>query len=63
VHRIVEDAHAEVTQLLTEHREQLDNLAHALLEAETLDAPAAYAAADVPMRLAELEETVTAEPA
>jgi cell division protease FtsH len=63
VHRIVEDAHAEVTQLVTEHREQLDNLAHALLEAETLDAPAAYAAADVPMRLAELEETVTAEPA
>jgi cell division protease FtsH len=63
VHRIVEDAHAEVTQLLSEHREQLDNLAHALLEAETLDAPAAYAAADVPMRLAELEETVTAEPA
>ncbi len=63
VHRIVEDAHAEVTQLLTEHREQLDNLAHALLQAETLDAPAAYAAADVPMRLADLDETVTAEPA
>jgi cell division protease FtsH len=63
VHRIVEDAHAEVTQLLGEHREQLDSLAHALLEAETLDAPAAYSAAGVPMRLAELEETVTAEPA
>jgi cell division protease FtsH len=63
VHRIVEDAHADVTQLLTEHRDQLDNLAHALLEAETLDAPAAYAAAGVPMRSAELEETVTAGPA
>jgi cell division protease FtsH len=63
VHRIVEDAHAEVTQLLTEHRDQLDNLAHALLESETLDAPEAYAAAGVAMRSAELEATVTAEPA
>jgi cell division protease FtsH len=63
VHRIVEDAHAEVTQLLTEHRDQLDNLAHALLESETLDAPDAYAAAGVAMRSAELEATVTAEPA
>ena len=61
VHRIVEDAHAEVTQLLTEHREQLDRLTHALLEAETLDAPAAYAAAGVRMRTAELEATVAAE--
>jgi len=59
VQRIVDEAHVEVTKLLTEHREQLDNLAHALLEAETLDAPAAYAAADVPMRTAELEATLT----
>jgi cell division protease FtsH len=58
VHRIVEEAHAEVTQLLTEHRDQLDSLAHALLEAETLDAPDAYAAADVPLRTAELEAAV-----
>ena len=58
VHRIVEEAHAEVTHLLTEHREQLDSLAHALLEAETLDAPDAYAAAGVPLRTAELEATV-----
>jgi cell division protease FtsH len=63
VHRIVEEAHAEVTQLLTEHRDQLDGLAHALLEAETLDAPAAYAAAGVPLRTAELEATVTSDPA
>ena len=55
VRRIVDDAHEHVTQLLTEHREQLDNLAHALLKAETLDAPDAYAAAGVPMRTAELE--------
>jgi cell division protease FtsH len=61
VHRIVEDAHGEVTQLLTEHREQLDDLAHALLKAETLDAADAYAAADVPMRTAELQDPVTAE--
>jgi cell division protease FtsH len=57
VHRLVEDAHAEVTQLLTEHREQLDSLTHALLEAETLDAPEAYAAAGVPVRATELAST------
>jgi cell division protease FtsH len=50
VHRIVDDAHAEVTQLLTEHREQLHCLSSALLEAETLDARDAYAAANVAMR-------------
>ena len=55
VRRIVDDGHEQVTKLLTEHREQLDNLAHALLKAETLDAPDAYAAAGVPMRTAELE--------
>jgi cell division protease FtsH len=58
VHRIVEDAHAEVTQLLSEHRDQLDNLTHALLAAETLDAPDAYAAAGVLMRTAELDTVV-----
>ena len=57
VHRIVEDAHAVVTQLLTEHRDQLDSLVHALLDAETLDAPDAYAAAGVRMRTAELTGT------
>jgi cell division protease FtsH len=61
VRRIVDDAHREVTQLLTEHREQLDNLTHALLEAETLDAPDAYAAAGVPMRTAELGAVASAE--
>jgi cell division protease FtsH len=63
VHRIVDDAHAEVTHLLTEHREQLDSLTHALLEAETLDAPDAYAAARVPMRTTELAATASAESA
>jgi cell division protease FtsH len=55
VHRLIDDAHAEVTGLLSEHREELDSLAHKLLEAETLDAPDAYAAAGVPMRSAELQ--------
>jgi cell division protease FtsH len=34
--------------MLAEHREQLDALAGALLERETLDEPDAYAAAAVP---------------
>jgi cell division protease FtsH len=49
VHTLVENAHKEVTRLLEEHREQLESLAQALLKAETLDAPAAYAAAGVPL--------------
>jgi cell division protease FtsH len=48
VHRLVEDAHEAVTQLLGEHRDQLESLAQALLKAETLDAREAYAAAGVP---------------
>jgi cell division protease FtsH len=50
VRRIVDEAHAEVTHLLNDHRHQLDTLSHALLKAETLDAVDAYAAAGVPMR-------------
>jgi cell division protease FtsH len=52
VHQLVTDAHIEVTALLTAHREQLDSLAHALLEAETLDAIDAYAAAGLPAHVA-----------
>jgi cell division protease FtsH len=48
VRRLVEDAHREVTQLLTEHRGQLESLAQALLKSETLDALDAYKAAGVP---------------
>jgi cell division protease FtsH len=55
IHRLVDEAHAEVTQLLTDHRAQLDNLSHALLKAETLDAADAYTAAGAPMREVELE--------
>jgi cell division protease FtsH len=59
VRRIVDAAHAEATQLLTEHRDQLESLTHALLEAETLDSADAYSAAGVPMRATELEATVS----
>ena len=45
--RIVEEAHAQVTQLLQENRGKLDALAEALLEHETLDEDDAYAAAGV----------------
>jgi cell division protease FtsH len=47
VRRLVERAEQDVTQLLTERRDQLERLAAALLEQETLDAPDAYAAAGV----------------
>ena len=47
VRRIVDDAHGEVTRLLTEHRSQLDSLTSALLDAETLDEDDAYEAAGV----------------
>jgi cell division protease FtsH len=61
VRRLVDEAHAEVTQLLTDHRDQLDNLKRALLEAETLDAVDAYAAAGAPMRAAELRPETEAQ--
>jgi cell division protease FtsH len=48
VRRIVESAHGEVTELLGEHRSNLDSLAGELLEHETLDEPDAYAAAGLP---------------
>ena len=50
VRRLVEAAHEEVTRLLSDHREQLERLAQALLRSETLDAPEAYAAAGVAAR-------------
>jgi cell division protease FtsH len=48
VHRIVETALRDVTTLLREHRSQLDALAHALMDHETLDETEAYAAAHIP---------------
>jgi cell division protease FtsH len=62
VRRLVEDAHATVTQLLGEHREQLDALAGALVHAETLDEDAAYVAAGVPHSSPGRLHDATAEP-
>ena len=45
---MVDEGHRHVTELLGNHRSQLDSLTHALLEAETLDAVDAYAAAALP---------------
>jgi cell division protease FtsH len=47
VRRIVEESHKETIELLRKHRPQLDSLAKALLEHETLDEDDAYAAAGV----------------
>jgi cell division protease FtsH len=47
VRRIVEECHAEAVATLVAHREQLDRLARALVERETLDEDEAYAAAGV----------------
>ena len=50
VERLVGSAHAQVTELLSNHRAELERLSQALLKAETLTAADAYAAAGVPMR-------------
>jgi cell division protease FtsH len=50
VQRIVGNAYEQVVALLTESRDKLDSLATALLEHETLDEDAAYAAAGVEHR-------------
>jgi cell division protease FtsH len=63
VHRLVEDAHAEVTALISGHRQQLEGLARALLAGETLDAPAAYAAAGLPQPVREEDSPNGAVPA
>jgi cell division protease FtsH len=50
VRRIVDESHQHVVALLRQNRSKLDSLASALLEHETLDEEAAYAAAGVPRR-------------
>ncbi|MCW3028948.1 MAG: ATP-dependent metalloprotease FtsH [Solirubrobacterales bacterium] len=52
VRRLVDTAHVEVSEVLSDHREQLENLAKALLVSETLDAVDAYGAAGLPSRSA-----------
>jgi cell division protease FtsH len=51
VRRLADEAHADATDLLTRERAKLDALTKALLEAETLDEEAAYAAAGIPHTL------------
>jgi cell division protease FtsH len=48
VRRIVDEAHAEVTRLLSEHRDKLESLTERLMAKETLDMDEAYEAAGVP---------------
>jgi len=50
IRRMIETAHSEVRDLLIVHRDQLENLAKALLKVETLDEFDAYVAAGVPNR-------------
>lgn len=48
VRRIAAECHGRALSTLRQHRDQLDALAHALLEHETLDEPDAYTAAGIP---------------
>jgi len=61
VRKIVSSAREEVVSLIREHRAQLDALAEALLEHETLDQADAYAAAGIELP-AEANEPVAAAP-
>jgi len=60
VRRIVDEAHHDVTMLLTKHRTQLEELTAELLKVETLDEADAYKAAGVPR--ASREEREAAQP-
>ena len=48
VRRITDECHERALSALRQHREQLESLAHTLLEHETLDEVDAYAAAGIP---------------
>jgi cell division protease FtsH len=52
VRRIVEECYGEAVATLTEHRDQLDTLAHTLLDRENLDEEQAYAAAGITREIA-----------
>jgi cell division protease FtsH len=58
--RIVDEADADVHELLQANRERLDVLAQALLEHETLDEDEAYAAAGVPHVMSDEERQAEA---
>jgi cell division protease FtsH len=59
VRRIVDTAHAEVTELLREHRANLDSLVAALLEHETLDEADAYESAGLERNKLARDEAAT----
>jgi cell division protease FtsH len=67
VRRIVDDCYAQAVATLREHRQQLDRLAHTLLQRETLDEDQAYEAAGIHRESAPAAiargETPDAEPA
>jgi cell division protease FtsH len=54
VRKLIDTAHVAVTELIAEHRDQLETLARTLMKSETLDKADAYAAAGMPI---EDEET------
>ena len=60
IKRIISECADEAKRQLAEHREQLDHLAQALLERETLDEADAYAAAGIPEAAAPTEAAVSA---
>jgi cell division protease FtsH len=61
VRRIVDEAHHDVTILLTEHRDKLESLTRTLLAKETLDEDESYAAAQVPHATPEERAAARAE--
>jgi len=54
--RIVDECYEEALKMLRDNRDKLESLATTLLEQETLDEAAAYAAAGVPRNAKALEE-------
>ena len=59
VRQLIDTAHLEVTTTLAAHRERLETLAQALLKDETLDELDAYAAAQMPPRNPDADETAS----
>jgi len=49
VRHVIDDAHEEVTQLMSANRHRLDSLVDVLLDHETLEQDEAYAAAGIQM--------------
>ena len=56
VRRLLEECYVQARDTLAQHRDRLEQLTRALLDAETLDAPQAYAAAGVPYEPADRDQ-------